>query len=138
METPKAAETASELHARYVEAVRPFRVDVAALGLKPIDPASIYSLCGDRILVEPIEAQRDSEGLVDSPGGLKLLTPVEQPQEGIVLLVGPGRYEHGQLIPMRLQPGMRVNYGRHAGQKVLLDGQTLLMLREPDIFGYWQ
>lgn len=91
-----------------------------------------YQLHGDRILV------RIRQGKTEASGGIQLLTPVEKPQDGIVLAVGPGRItEHGALIPVTVKPGDIVNFGQHAGQKVKFNGEDLLMLREPDLFGHW-
>ena len=61
----------------------------------------------------------------------------EKPVEGEIIAVGPGKVsEHtGQLIPIQHSVGQTVMYGKYAGTEIVHDGETLLILREPDIFG---
>lgn len=94
-----------------------------------------YQLLGDRVLVEVHkEEETTPSGLIKSVHKEAL----EKPQYGTVVLAGPGTYEHGVFVPVEVKPGDTVNFGKHAGQKITIGDRELLMLRRPDIFGYWR
>ena len=60
----------------------------------------------------------------------------EKPSQGEITAVGPGgRDESGKLIPIDLQVGDRVLFGKWSGTEVKLDGQELLIMKESDIMG---
>jgi chaperonin GroES len=79
----------------------------------------------DRVLIEPIPAEKVSAGGVIIPGSAK-----EKPQKGIVIAVGEGR--NG--VPLQCEAGDTVLYGKYAGTEVESDGKTLLMMRESELF----
>src|SRR5215212_5505313 len=70
-------------------------------------------------------------------GGLLIPdTAKEKPMQGEVLAVGPGaRNEKGDLVPMGVQVGDRVLFGKWSGTEVKLDGDELLIMKESDIMG---
>jgi len=56
--------------------------------------------------------------------------------QGEILAVGPGaRNEKGDLIPLGVQVGDRVLFGKWSGTEVKLDGDELLIMKESDIMG---
>ena len=60
----------------------------------------------------------------------------EKPSQGEVTAVGPGgRDESGKLIPIDIQVGDRVLFGKWSGTEVKIDGQELLIMKESDIMG---
>jgi chaperonin GroES len=63
----------------------------------------------------------------------------EEPSEGIVVAIGPGRYriEKGRMkfIPTTLRPGQRVIFLKYTAQEVELDGEVITLVREEDILG---
>jgi chaperonin GroES len=84
----------------------------------------------DRIIVKRIEAEEKS------PGGLIIPdTAKEKPQEGLVIAVGPGEQKDGKVIPVEVQAGNHVLFGKYSGMEVKLDGEEHLILRESDILG---
>lgn len=84
----------------------------------------------DRVIIKRIEAQEKS------PGGLLIPdTAKEKPQEGLVIAVGPGEQKDGKLIPVELQAGDHVLFGKYSGTEIKLDGEEHLILRETDILG---
>lgn len=92
----------------------------AAMTLEPL---------ADRIVVQvaPIEEKM-------SKGGLHIPVGAQQPpQRGKVLAVGEGRYEQGHLIPMKVQVGDTVLFGRYSGTEVELEFEEVLIIREPDV-----
>ena len=83
----------------------------------------------DRVVVRRIEAEEKSAGGIIIPDTAK-----EKPSQGEVIAVGPGgRDEAGKLIPIDLQEGDRVLFGKWSGTEVKIDGQELLIMKESDI-----
>jgi chaperonin GroES len=85
----------------------------------------------DRVVVKRIEADEKTVGGIIIPDTAK-----EKPQEGEVLAVGPGgRDDSGKLIPLDVQLGDRVLFGKWSGTEVVIDGDELLIMKESDIMG---
>jgi chaperonin GroES len=85
----------------------------------------------DRVVVKRIEAEEKSAGGIIIPDTAK-----EKPSQGEVIAVGPGgRDEAGKLIPIDIQAGDRVLFGKWSGTEVKIDGQELLIMKESDVMG---
>ena len=85
----------------------------------------------DRVVVERVDAETKSMGGIIIPD-----TAQEKPSQGEIIAVGPGgRDENGKLIPIDLQVGDRVLFGKWSGTEVKIDGQDLLIMKESDIMG---
>jgi chaperonin GroES len=85
----------------------------------------------DRIVVKRIAAEEKSRGGIIIPDSAK-----EKPQEGEVIAVGPGgRDEAGKLIPIDINVGDRVLFGKWSGTEVTLGGEELLIMKESDVMG---
>ncbi len=85
----------------------------------------------DRVLVRRIEADTRTKGGVIIPDTAK-----EKPQEGEIVAVGPGaRDENGKLVPLDVQAGDRVLFGKWSGTEVKIDGEDLIIMKESDILG---
>ena len=85
----------------------------------------------DRVVVKRIEAEEKSSGGIIIPDTAK-----EKPQQGEVIAVGPGgRDEAGKLIPMDVQAGDRVLFGKWSGTEVKIDGDEYMIMKESDIMG---
>jgi chaperonin GroES len=85
----------------------------------------------DRVIVQRIEPDAKSSGGIIIPD-----TAQEKPSQGEIIAVGPGpRDESGQLIPMDLNAGDRVLFGKWSGTEVRLDGVDYLIMKESDIMG---
>jgi chaperonin GroES len=84
---------------------------------------------GDRIVVEPLEAEDVS------PGGIVLPdTAKEKPQKGKVLAVGPGRtLDNGKVVPPEVKVGDKVIFSKYGGTEVKIDGKEYTILRENDV-----
>lgn len=82
----------------------------------------------DRVVVRRVEAE-NKVGSFFIPDETK-----EKPAEGIVLAVGPGRYVDGVLQRPTVSVGERVVFGKYSGAEVKLGLETVLVLREEDIF----
>src|SRR5712672_4414434 len=85
----------------------------------------------DRIVVKRVTADEKTAGGIIIPD-----TAQEKPSQGEIIAVGPGgRDEAGKLIPIDLQVGDRVLFGKWSGNEVKIDGQELLIMKESDIMG---
>ena len=85
----------------------------------------------DRVVVKRIDAEEKTAGGIIIPDTAK-----EKPSQGEVVAVGPGgRDETGKLVPLDLQVGDRVLFGKWSGTEVKLDGEELLIMKESDIMG---
>jgi len=85
----------------------------------------------DRVVVKRIDAEEKTAGGIIIPDTAK-----EKPSQGEVIAAGPGgRDESGKLIPIDLQVGDRVLFGKWSGTEVKIDGQELQIMKESDIMG---
>jgi chaperonin GroES len=85
----------------------------------------------DRVVVKRIDAEEKTAGGIIIPDTAK-----EKPQQGEVIAVGPGgRDEQGKLIPIDVNVGDRVLFGKWSGTEVKLDGVEYLIMKESDIMG---
>ncbi|MFL5189041.1 MAG: co-chaperone GroES [Microvirga sp.] len=85
----------------------------------------------DRIVVKRIDAEEKTAGGIIIPDTAK-----EKPQQGEVIAVGPGaRNEQGQLVPLDVQVGDTVLFGKWSGMEVKIDREDLLIMKESDIMG---
>ena len=82
----------------------------------------------DRVLVRSLEEAGQTRGGLFIPDSAK-----EKPQQGEILAVGPGRFDEGERVPMDLKVGDRVLFGKYSGAEVVVDGESLLILRENDV-----
>jgi chaperonin GroES len=82
----------------------------------------------DRVVIKPLEEAETMRGGLYIPDTAK-----EKPQQGEIVAVGPGRFEDGKRIPLDVQVGNRVLYGKYSGTEVTVEGDSLLILRESDI-----
>ncbi len=84
---------------------------------------------GDRLLVEPLEAEEKTKGGIVIPDTAK-----EKPQEGKIVAVGSGRREGEKVVPLEVKVGDKVLYGKYSGTEISdKDGSKYLILREDDI-----
>jgi chaperonin GroES len=85
----------------------------------------------DRVVVKRLDAEDKTTGGIIIPDTAK-----ERPSQGEITAVGPGgRDESGKLIPIDLDVGDRVLFGKWSGTEVKIDGQELLIMKESDIMG---
>jgi len=85
----------------------------------------------DRIVIKRIEAEAKSAGGIIIPDTAK-----EKPQQGEVVAVGPGgRDESGKLIPIDVEAGDRVLFGKWSGTEVKIDDDEYLIMKESDVMG---
>ncbi len=85
----------------------------------------------DRVLVRRVDEDEKTAGGIIVPDTAK-----EKPMQGEILAVGPGgRDETGKLVPLDVQVGDTVLFGKWSGTEVKMDGEDLLIMKESDIMG---
>jgi chaperonin GroES len=85
----------------------------------------------DRVVIRRVVEEGKTAGGIIIPDTAK-----EKPMEGEIIAVGPGaRDEAGKLIPMDLEKGDRILFGKWSGTEIKLDGEDLLIMKESDVMG---
>src|ERR1700688_508982 len=85
----------------------------------------------DRIVVKRIEEKEQMQGGLYIPDSAK-----EKPQEGEVASVGKGkRLEDGKIVPLDVQSGDRILFGKYSGSEITLDGEDYMIMREDEVLG---
>ncbi|MBO5442550.1 MAG: co-chaperone GroES [Alphaproteobacteria bacterium] len=85
----------------------------------------------DRVVVRRLDELTKTSGGIIIPDTAK-----EKPSEGIVEAVGPGMVSpEGKVIPMGVKVGDKVLFGKWSGTEVKLEGETYLLIKEPEILG---
>jgi chaperonin GroES len=85
----------------------------------------------DRVVVCRIDAEAKTAGGIIIPDTAK-----EKPQQGEVIAVGPGgRDETGKVVPIDVQVGDRILFGKWSGTEVKIDGVEYLIMKESDVMG---
>ena len=83
---------------------------------------------GDRVLVKVLEAEEKTKGGIVLPDTAK-----EKPQAAEVIAVGKGKVQDGKTVPLEVQVGDKILYGKYSGTELTVDGEEYLMLKEEDI-----
>ena len=85
----------------------------------------------DRVVIRRIEEEAKTKGGIFIPDTAK-----EKPMEGEIVAVGPGaRDETGKVVPLDVRPGDHILFGKWSGSEIKLDGEDLLIMKEPDVMG---
>lgn len=86
---------------------------------------------GDRVLVEPLEAEDKTTGGIIIPDTAK-----EKQQRGKIIAVGKGRVsEDGKVTPLQVKVNDQVLFGRYSGSEVKIGATDYLIIKEEDILG---
>ena len=86
---------------------------------------------GDRVLVEPLEAEDKTSGGIIIPDTAK-----EKQQRGKVIAVGKGRVnEEGKVTPLEVKANDLVLFGRYSGSEIKVGSNDYLIIKEDDILG---
>jgi chaperonin GroES len=93
----------------------------AKVALKPLE---------DRIIVQPLESEQTTASGLVIPDTAK-----EKPQEGLVLAVGPGRWDEDgeKRIPLDIKEGDTVIYSKYGGTEVKYGADEYLILSARDV-----
>ncbi len=84
----------------------------------------------DRVIVEALEKDETTAGGILLPETAK-----EKPQEGLVLAVGPGRWdeEGKKRVPLEVAENDKVIFAKYSGTEIKIDDKKYLIMGEKDI-----
>jgi len=83
----------------------------------------------DRVLLEAVKEERKRGGII-----LPETVEKERPQEGIVIAVGPGKFdEDGKRMAMTVKKGDKVLFTKYGPSEIKVDDKEYLIAREDDI-----
>ena len=86
---------------------------------------------GDRVLVRPaieIDSEKTKSGILIPDTVQK-----EKPAEGEVVAIGEGKYDGGNLIPLRVKVGDRVMFSKYGYDELKVDGKEYYIVKEENI-----
>ena len=84
-------------------------------------------------MVQPLDAEQTTASGLVIPDTAK-----EKPQEGVILAVGPGRFENGERLPLDVKVGDIVLYSKYGGTEVKYNGEDYLILSARDVLAIVQ
>ena len=85
----------------------------------------------DRIVVKRLVEEETVQGGIIIPDSAK-----EKPQKGEVVAVGKGkRLEDGKIIPLDVQVGDKILFGKYSGSDIKIGGDEYLIMREDEVLG---
>ena len=84
----------------------------------------------DRVLVRRVQEAETARGGIIIPDTAK-----EKPQEGVVVAVGKGKREKGELVAPEVKEGDRILFGKYSGNEVVIDDEEFIIMREEEILG---
>src|ERR1700685_2008241 len=85
----------------------------------------------DRIVVKRLEEDDSKVGALFVPDSAK-----EKAQKGEVIAVGRGKHSDDvKLIPLDVQAGDQILFGKYSGSDIKLDGTEYLIMREDEVLG---
>lgn len=87
----------------------------------------------DRVLIKRVDAAARTQSGLFLPDSAQ-----EKPQQGKVIAVGEGTRNGDTLTPPTVKIGDTVIFGKFTGEKIQLDGEEHLILRESDLLGIVQ
>jgi chaperonin GroES len=110
-------------------ALKPIPVKV----VKKLDLTKVVTPLDDRVLVQLAEAEKRTAGGLYIPN---TVSDVSGNLHGFVVSIGRGRRDKkGRLHPMDLSIGDEIVFTEHAGSKIKIQDQDLMIIRESDVLG---
>jgi chaperonin GroES len=87
----------------------------------------------DRVAVRRLEQERTAGGIIIPD------TAKEKPVEGEVVATGSGTItDSGKIIPLHINIGDRILFGKWSGTEVRVGNEDLLIMKESDVMGVFE
>lgn len=86
---------------------------------------------GDRVVVKV--ADKNEEKQLASGIIIPETVDKERPSKGVVVAVGPGKYDDGSLVPMTVKVGDTVLFSKYGYDEVKVDGTEYYILSESNV-----
>ncbi len=90
----------------------------------------MFQPLGDKVLVRPLKNDEMTKSGIVLPDTAK-----EKPEEGEVIAIGTGKYQHDKLVPLEVKVGQKVMFSKYGPTEIKIDGEELFVLSESDILG---
>jgi chaperonin GroES len=89
----------------------------------------------DRVVVKRLESDEEK-----TSGGLFIPDSAkEKPQKGEVVAAGAGKKnEDGKVMPLDVQIGDTILFGKYSGNEIKVDGEECLIMREDEILAVFE
>ena len=84
---------------------------------------------GDKVVVKPLSKEEVTASGIIIPDTVDK----ERPEQGEVVAVGPGKFEHGALVPMNLKVGDKIVFKKYGPDEIEVDDEEVLVISESDI-----
>ena len=83
---------------------------------------------GDKVVLQYQEIEEKTQSGIILPDSAK-----EKPQIAVVIAVGPGKYENGKLLEMRVKEGDKVIFSQYSGTEVKIGVEEYSIAAQKDI-----
>jgi chaperonin GroES len=84
----------------------------------------------DRVVLKPVESESVTASGIIIPD---TVSGKDKPERGVVVAVGPGKYDEDTLIPMTVKVGDTVIFSKYGFDQVKIDGTEYIVLSESNI-----
>ena len=84
---------------------------------------------GDRVVIQPLGVEEVSASGIIIPDTVKK----EKAERGVVVATGPGKFEHGALVPMTVKKGDEVLFEQTYRDPVEIEGKEYYIFSESSI-----
>ncbi|MBU6490662.1 co-chaperone GroES [Patescibacteria group bacterium] len=88
---------------------------------------------GERIVVKP--SLKEGEKVLASGIIIPETVDKEKPAKGVVVAVGPGKYEDGKRVPVQVKEGDVVIFSKYGYDEVKIEGEEYYILPESGVLG---
>ncbi len=84
----------------------------------------------DRVLIEPLDQEEKT-----ASGILLPETAKEKPQEGVIVAIGPGKWDEDgeKRMEMEVKLGDKVIFAKYSGSEIKIGDKKYLLMSEKDI-----
>lgn len=84
----------------------------------------------DRVLIEPLDQEEKT-----ASGILLPETAKEKPQEGVIVAIGPGKWDEDgeKRMEMEVKLGDKVIFAKYSGSEIKINDKKYLLMSEKDI-----
>lgn len=86
---------------------------------------------GGKALIKPMKEEKMTKSGIVLPDTAEK----DELEQGEVIAVGDGKFDHGQVIPMKVKVGDKVILKKYGPDKVKIDGEDYLVADEDDMVG---
>ena len=83
----------------------------------------------DKVVIRPSKQEEQTKSGIVLPA----TADKEKPEQGEVIAVGPGKKDHGELVPITVKVGDKVLFTQYGPSEIKLDDEDLLVVSESDI-----